>query len=38
MPQVFYPTIPFPIDHIIARRHGGLTTLGNLAVSCLHRD
>jgi 5-methylcytosine-specific restriction endonuclease McrA len=36
MPQVYYPTIPFPIDHIIARQHGGPTRLGNLALSCLH--
>jgi len=36
MPQVYYPTIPFPIDHIIARQHGGPTTLSNLALSCLH--
>jgi hypothetical protein len=36
MPQVFYPTIPFPIDHIIARQHSGLTTFSNLALSCLH--
>jgi hypothetical protein len=25
MPQGFYPTVPFPIDHIIARQHGGQT-------------
>ena len=36
MPQAYYPTVPFPIDHIIARQHGGTTTLGNLALSCLH--
>ena len=36
MPQAYYPTVPFPIDHIIARQHGGTTTLDNLAVSCLH--
>ena len=23
MPQAYYPTVPFPIDHIIARQHGG---------------
>jgi hypothetical protein len=27
---------PFQIDHIIARQHAGGTTLGNLALSCLH--
>src|SRR5260370_29073995 len=36
MPQANYPTIPFPIDHIIARQHGGPTVLSNLALSCLH--
>lgn len=36
MPQVFYPTVPFPIDHLIARQHGGPTSHGNLALSCLH--
>jgi hypothetical protein len=34
--QAYYPTVPFPIDHIIARQHGGRTTFGNLALSCLH--
>lgn len=36
MPQALYPTVPFPIDHIIARQHGGPTVLSNLALSCLH--
>lgn len=36
MPQALYPTVPFPIDHIIAQQHGGHTVLGNLALSCLH--
>jgi hypothetical protein len=36
MPQAYYPTVPFPIDHVIARQHGGRTMLGNLALSCLH--
>ena len=36
MPQAYYPTVPFPIDHIIARQHGGATALGSLALSCLH--
>jgi hypothetical protein len=36
IPQVFYPTVTFPIDHIIARQHGGETTAENLAMSCLH--
>jgi hypothetical protein len=36
MPQAYYPTVPFPIDHVIALQHGGPRTLGNLALSCLH--
>jgi hypothetical protein len=36
MPQVYYPTVAFPIDHIIARQHGGPTLPRNLALSCLH--
>ncbi len=36
MPQRYYPTIPFPVDHVIARQHGGPTILSNLALSCLH--
>jgi len=27
---------PFEIDHIIARKHGGRTVRGNLALSCFH--
>ncbi len=27
-PEACYPTVPFPVDHIIARQHGGLTTIG----------
>jgi hypothetical protein len=34
--QAYYPTVPFPIDHIIARQHEGPTVAGNLALSCLH--
>ena len=33
MPEASYPTVPFPIDHIIARQHGGLTIPENLALS-----
>jgi hypothetical protein len=36
MPQAFYPTVPFPIDHIMALQHGGATIARNLALSCLH--
>jgi len=33
--QRFYPTVTFPIDHIIALHHRGKTILDNLALSCL---
>jgi hypothetical protein len=36
MPQEFYPTVPFPIDHILAKQHGGKIELSNLALACLH--
>lgn len=36
MPQLYYPTVTFPTDHVIARQHGDKTTLGNLALSGLH--
>jgi len=35
MPARFYP-LPFHFDHIIARQHGGGTSIGNLALACLH--
>lgn len=28
--------VPFEIDHIIARKHGGRTIAGNLAVTCVY--
>jgi hypothetical protein len=34
--QVFYPTVPFQVDHVIARQHGGDQVLANLALACLH--
>ena len=34
--QAFYPTVPFQVDHVIARQHGGDTVLTNLALACLH--
>lgn len=34
MPEEFDP-LPFQIDHVIARQHGGATSLGNLALACL---
>src|SRR5438067_2115596 len=35
MPQ---PSMPprFPVDHVIARQHGGTASLDNLALSCPH--
>jgi hypothetical protein len=27
---------PFQIDHIIAKQHGGVDDLGNLALACIH--
>jgi hypothetical protein len=35
MPSSFDP-LPFQIDHVIAQKHGGLSTLDNLALSCFH--
>lgn len=35
MPNAYDP-LPFQVDHIIARQHGGATVLDNLAWSCLH--
>jgi hypothetical protein len=34
LPADFYPA-PFQIDHIIARQHGGDSSLGNLAFACI---
>jgi hypothetical protein len=28
--------LPFQVDHIIARQHGGAATLDNLAMACFH--
>jgi hypothetical protein len=33
MPQE-YDELPFEIDHILARKHGGLTAAQNLALAC----
>jgi len=35
MPEALFP-LPFQIDHIIAEKHGGETTVGNLAFACTH--
>ncbi len=36
--RIPYPhyRLPFQVDHIIARQHGGATTLDNLAMACFH--
>jgi hypothetical protein len=35
LPATVYP-LPFHVDHIVARQHGGQTVLENLALACLH--
>lgn len=35
LPASAYP-LPFHIDHIIARQHGGKSVFENLALACLH--
>ena len=35
LPQSAHP-IQFQIDHIVAKQHGGKSTLGNLALACFH--
>lgn len=34
LPEALYAG-PFEIEHVIAKQHGGLTSLGNLANACL---
>lgn len=36
MREEYYPTVPFAVDHVIARQHGGITNPENLALACLH--
>jgi hypothetical protein len=31
-----YSRITFEIDHIISKKHGGMTVAGNLAISCFY--
>jgi hypothetical protein len=35
LPAAAYP-LPFHVDHIVARQHGGQTESANLALACLH--
>jgi hypothetical protein len=35
LPSAFHPA-PFQIDHIIARQHGGIDAIDNLALACIH--
>jgi hypothetical protein len=34
LPDVLPPTLRFHLEHVLARQHGGATTLENLAWSC----
>lgn len=36
LPESLAPVVPFQVEHIIARQHGGPTVSGNLALAC-HR-
>ena len=36
LPEAYAPVVPFQIEHIVARQHGGRTTLSNLALACHH--
>jgi hypothetical protein len=33
---VAHVSLPFEVEHIVARQHGGTDALGNLAFACLH--
>ena len=35
LPSSAYP-LPFHVDHVVARQHGGETVEDNLALACLH--
>jgi 5-methylcytosine-specific restriction endonuclease McrA len=35
LPQA-YSTLAFEVDHVIARKHGGPTAPGNLALTCFY--
>lgn len=34
--EAFSPVVPLHVEHIIARKHGGLTRVPNLAMACFH--
>jgi hypothetical protein len=34
MPQVATPLIPFHVEHIVSKQHGGTDTLSGLALAC----
>ena len=36
LPEAYAPAVPFQIEHVIARQHGGPTALSNLALACHH--
>jgi len=35
LPLALHPA-PFQVDHIIAKQHGGMDNLDNLALACIH--
>ncbi len=37
LPQAAY-ALPFQVDHIIAKQHGGKAQIGNLGLACPRRD
>jgi HNH endonuclease len=36
LPESSCPVLPLHFEHIIARKHGGLTRISNLALACFH--
>jgi hypothetical protein len=35
LPSALHPA-PFQVDHVIAKQHGGASSLDNLAMACMH--
>jgi HNH endonuclease len=36
LPESSCPVLPLHLEHIVARKHGGLTRISNLALACFH--
>jgi HNH endonuclease len=36
LPEACSPVVPLHVEHIIARKHGGRTSLSNTAMGCYH--